>query len=162
MAMSTACRTIAAVACLLASLCARAQGGTRKIVLPSPELIHCRAAECSQLWKQDSSDGGIVYPAQVLTDFVNGEIVGLTAVYDKSVSIEELRAAVNVRYSKWTVSGLDFHWRVDPEQLVISIADGCDGAKLVIYLKIGNYASHVPSAHLNCSNPKFEKPWFVP
>ena len=148
----------------LASLCSGAQVGdsTRKIVLPSPQLIHCRAAECSQLWKQDSQDGGIVYPAQVLTDFVNGEVVGLTAVYDKSVSREEIRAAVDARYSQWAVSGLDLHWRVDPEQLVISISDGCAGAKLVIYLKIGAYASHVPSAHLNCSNPKFEKPWFLP
>lgn len=155
---------MAAAGCLLASLCAGAQVGpsARKIVLPSPELIHCRSAECSQLWKQDSSDGGVVYPAQVLTDFVNGEVAGLTAVYDKSVSTEELRAAVDARYSKWAVSRLDLHWRVTPEQLVISIADGCDGAKLVIYLKIGNYASHVPSAHLNCSNPKFEKPWFLP
>ena len=157
-------RVMAAVGCLLASLCAGAQAGnsTRKVVLPSPQLIHCHSADCSQLWKQDSSDGGIVYPAQVLTDFVNGEIVGLTAVYDKSVSTEELRAAINALYSKWTVPGLDLHWRVDPEQLVISVADGCAGAKLVIYLKIGTYASHVPSAHLNCSNPKFEKPWFVP
>jgi hypothetical protein len=155
---------IAVAGFFLASLCSGAQVGdsTRKIVLPSPQLIHCRAAECSQLWKQDSTDGGIVYPAQVLTDLVNGEVVGLTAVYDKSVSIEELRAAVDARYSKWTVSGLDLHWRVDPEQLVISISDGCAGAKLIIYLKIGTYASHVPSAHLNCSNPKFEKPWFLP
>src|SRR5580704_8093850 len=100
MSMSTTWRMMAAVGCLLASLCAGAQAGgsTRKVVLPSPQLIHCRAAECSQLWKQDSSDGGIVYPAQVLTDFVNGEIVGLTAVYDKSVTNEEIEAAVIALY----------------------------------------------------------------
>jgi hypothetical protein len=54
--------------------------------------LRCHAAGCSQLWKQDSDDGDPVYPAQVLTDFVKGEVVGLTAVYDKSVSTEEIRA----------------------------------------------------------------------
>jgi hypothetical protein len=164
--MGRAYRMIAAAGFLLASLYASAQAGgsTRKIVLPSPELIHCRAAECSQLWKQDSSDGGVAYPAQVLTDFVNGEIVGLTAVYDKSVSTEELRAAVDARYSKWTVPGLINSWRVEPEQLVITISDGSEGAKQVIYLKLGGtYASHVPSAHLNfCSQKPFKKPAFFP
>jgi hypothetical protein len=166
MAMRNGYLLMAAVGCILASLCAGAQagGGTRKVVLPSPQLIHCRAAECSQLWKQDSSDGGIVYPAQVLTDFVNGEIVGLTAVYDKSVTTEELCAAINALYSKWTVSGLTNTWRVEPEQLMISVSDGSDGAKQVIYLKIGgNYASHVPSAHLNfCAGKPLKKPPYVP
>ncbi len=162
--MHNAYRVMAAIGCLLASLCAGAQAGdsTRKVVLPSPQLVHCRAAECSQLWKQDSSDGGIVYPAQILTDFVNGEVVGLTAVYDKSVTTEEIRTAINALYSKWTVSGLTNTWRVDPEQLLISVYDGKDGAQQVTYLKIGGtYASHVPSAHLYLGKP-FKKPWFVP
>lgn len=165
MALRDPYQVMAAVGCLLASLCAGAQAGdsTRKVVLPSPQLIHCRAAECSQLWKQDSSDGGIVYPAQVLTDFVNGEIVGLTAVYDKSVSREEIRAAINALYSTWTVSGLADSWRVEPEQLVIMVSGGSDGAKQVIYLKIGTYASHVPSAHLNfCPQKPSKKPVFLP
>jgi hypothetical protein len=164
MAMGGACRTIAAVGCLLASLCAWAQdsGGPRRIVLPNPQLIHCWSAECSQLWKQDSNDGGAVYPAQVLTDFVNGEVVGLTAVYDKSVSTEELRAAVNTLYAKSALAGLAGLWRVDSEQLAISVFDGSNGAKEIIYLKIGTYASHVPSAHLDCPTKKFKKPWFLP
>jgi len=86
----------------LVSLCAAAQAGenTRKIILPNPKLIHCHAAECSQLWKDDSVDGERVYPAQVLTDVVDGEIVGLTAVYDKSLSFPEIRAAFNALYQK--------------------------------------------------------------
>jgi hypothetical protein len=162
--MIRACRAIAAVGCLLASLCAGAQAGgsTRKIVLPNPQLVHCRSAECSQLWKQDSSDGGIVYPAQVLTDFVNREVVGLTAIYDKSVSREELRAAIDALYAKSTFQGLTDMWRVDAEQLVISIVDGCNGAREVIYLKIGTYASHVPSSHLEYPDKPFKKPFFLP
>ena len=82
--MRNARRVFGAVSCLLAILCAYAQAGesTRRIVLPNPQLIHCHSAECSQLWKQDSGDGGAVYPAQIMTDLVNGQIVGFTAVYD--------------------------------------------------------------------------------
>jgi hypothetical protein len=155
--MSNASRVIAVVGCLLASLCGGAQvgGSTRKIVLPNPQLIHCRSAECSQLWKQDSGDGGAVYPAQVLTDFVNGEIVGLTAVYDKSISTQELRAAIDTLYAKWKFppdSSSPFLWRVTPEQLVAQLSDRDDGTKLLIYLKIGTYGSHVPSAHIDGEN----------
>jgi len=162
--MSTTWRMMAAVGCLLASLCAGAQAGgsTRKVVLPSPQLIHCRATECSQLWKQDSSDGGIVYPAQVLTDFVNGEIVGLTAVYDKSVTNEEIEAAVIALYGTST-KVLPNIWRIESEQLVISIFAGRDGAKQITYLKIGTFASHVPSAHLDfCGQKPFKKPAWLP
>jgi hypothetical protein len=148
-------RVVALAGCLLASLSAGGQVGdnTRKIILPNPQLIHCHSAECSQLWKQDSGDGGAVYPAQVLTDFVNGEVVGLTAVYDKSVSMQELRAAIDTLYAKSRVAHLDGKlisiWRVGPEQLVVQLADRGDGTKSVIYLKIGTYGSHVPSAHIH-------------
>jgi hypothetical protein len=157
--MSSPYRVIAVVGCLLGSLCAGAQAGenTRKIVLPNPQLIHCRSAECSQLWKQDSNDGGVVYPAQVMTDFVNGEVVGLTAVYDKSVSEKELRAAINALYEKSaarTAKGMviDGLWRVESERIAISLSGYSDGTKRVIYLKVtsGGLASLVPSAHI-CS-----------
>lgn len=152
--MATLYRTVA-VACLLASLEAAAQRGNaaRTIVLPNPQLIHCHSAECSQLWKQNSVNGrAAVYPAQVLTDLVNGEVVGLTAVYDKSVSTAELRATINRFYEKWFLLHSDSIsvWRIESEQFAISIADGADGAKEVIYLKFGAYESHVPSAHLAC------------
>jgi hypothetical protein len=149
--MNIADRVIAVIGCMLASLCAGAQvgPGTRKIVLPNPQLIHCRSAECSQLWKQDSGDGGVVYPAQVSTDFVNGEVVGLTAVYDKSVSKNELHAAINTLYEKW--ERLDGLWRVEPERIVIQLAERSDGTKQLIYLKVSQgMASLVPSAHI-CS-----------
>jgi hypothetical protein len=155
--MSNAYRVIGVVGCLLASLCGGAQvgGSARKIVLPNPQLIHCRSAECSQLWKQDSGDGGAVYPAQVLTDFVNGEVVGLTAVYDKSVSTQELRAAIETLYAKWKFpldSSSPFLWRITPEQLVAELSERDDGTKMVVYLKIGKYGSHVPTAHIDGDN----------
>jgi hypothetical protein len=82
---------------------AKTGDSTRKIALPNPQLIHCRSVQCSQLWNQDSNDGGTVYPAQVLTDIVNGEVVGLTAVYDKSVSTQKLRTTIDSRYTKWKI-----------------------------------------------------------
>jgi hypothetical protein len=145
----------AVIGCLLLTMCAGAQAGdkARKIVLPSPQLIYCRSAQCSQLWKPESNGGSTVYPSQVLTDLVDGEIVGLTAVYGKSVSTEELQAAINKQYAKWTIISGSV-WRVEPEKLAISIADGEEGAKEVIYLKFGTYSSHAPAAHIDCGKCK--------
>ncbi len=151
--MRDACRAIAAC-CFLASLCAAAQekATTRKIVLPSPQLIHCRSAACSQLWKQDSGDSPAVYPAQIFTDLVKGEIVGLTAVYDKSVSPDEIRAAINNIYGKWSLlrDGPVRVWRIESEELAVSMYDGTDGVTQVTYLKFGTPQSLVPAAHIDC------------
>ncbi len=156
--MNNAYLVRATVGCLLVSLCGNAQvsGSRRNIVLPSPRLIHCRAVDCSQLWKQDSREGGAVYPAQILTDVVDGEIVGLTAVYDKSVSTQELQAAVDALYSKSNAiqGSKGGVWRVEPEQLSIQLYGRDDGAKQLTYLKFvkyGELCALVPSAHINPS-----------
>jgi hypothetical protein len=124
----------------------------RTIVLPNPQLIHCHSAECSQLWKQMTDDSATVYPAQVLTDVVKGEIVGLTAVYDKSVSTDELRGAIDKLYGKSSLPHSDRMrlWRVEADHFAISLFDGIDGAREITYLKFGSYESHVPAAHLDC------------
>ena len=145
-------RVIGVVSCLLAALCASAQPGesTRRIVLPNPQLIHCHSAECSQLWKQDSSDGGSVYPSQIMTDLVNGQVVGLTAVYDKSVSASELRAAFEALYGKWTFHGVGISsWRVESQQFVVFLSDRAGRATQITYLKFGTPDSLVPSAHID-------------
>jgi hypothetical protein len=73
------------------------------------------------------STGGSVYPAQVLTDLVNGEVVGVSAVYDKSVSTGELRSALNTLYDKWSFFGSPtMIWRFEPEQLVVQLSDRDD------------------------------------
>lgn len=157
--MRSAYRAIGVGGCLLASLCVGAQavGGTRKIVLPNPQLIHCHSATCSQLWREGSVEGEAVYPAQLLTDLVNGEIGahGLIAVYDKSVSTMEIRAAFNAFYGKWQLAFHDdtsntklWLWRVEAEQLAIQLSDRDDGVKQVTYLKFGPTSSHIPSAHI--------------
>src|SRR6185437_9346874 len=112
------------------TFCASAQvgGSPREVVLPSPQLIHCRSVQCSQLWNKNGGPG--TYPAQVLTDVVNGEVVGLTAVYDKSVSVEELRSAIDKLYPNAAIHGLSDLWRVESDQLVIRLFDRKDGTKL--------------------------------
>ncbi len=142
-----------AVFCLLLSTCAGAQSGDkpRKIVLPNAQLIHCRSAQCSQLWKQESQDGDAIYPSQVLTDVVNGEVVGLTAVYDESASTKELEATVNAGFGEWSLGGPAWCWRVVPDQIAIQLSQREDGTKQLIYLKFVPYKSSgslVPSAHI--------------
>jgi hypothetical protein len=144
--MHKALRVIAV--CFLSSLCTAAQetATTRKIVLPSPSLVHCHSVACSQLWNQDSGNGAD-YPAKVLTDFVNDEIVCLTAVYNKSVSTAEILSAIDALYGNWKVAQSDnlWLWRIEPEQLSIQLADRDDGTKWLMYLKFG---AAVPSLHI--------------
>lgn len=135
--------------CLLVAFCAaQVVGSPSGVVLPSPQLIHCRSVQCSHLWNGDGRPAA--YPAQVLTDVVNGEVVGLTAIYDKSVSVKELRSAINALYPNAAAHGLPDMWRVEPEQLAIQLSDWKDGTKWVVYLKFArNPNSLVPSAHIN-------------
>jgi hypothetical protein len=82
---------------------------------------------------------------------VNGQVVGLTAVYDKSVSASELRTIIEALYGKWTFHGAAISiWRVESQQFAVSILDGAEGAKEVTYLKFGTPGSLVPSAHIDC------------
>jgi hypothetical protein len=138
---------------LLATWCSVGQvRKTRNVVLPNPRLIHCRSGECSQLWKEESSRGGSVLPAQILLDTVNGEIVGLTSVYEKSVSTEEIRAAIEAVYGKSVLqSDTGGVWRFEREQLVIQLAHEDNGESQLIYLKIakfGTVSRLTPAAHI--------------
>jgi hypothetical protein len=127
---------------------------TRRIVLPNPQLIHCRSAQCSKLWKEQSSDEGWVLPAQIRLDTVNDEITGLTAVYEKSVSTQEIRAAIDSVYGKSRVaSGSDklWLWRVEPQQIAIQLTAEKNGENQLIYLKFGTPTSLTPAAHIDGS-----------
>ncbi len=143
-----------AVALFALSLPIHAQsvGSHPKIVLPNPQLIQCNKAECSQLWAAKDPDS--ILPSQVLTDVVDGTIVGLTAVYDKSVSIEQLRAAVNERYRGWQYKDLETVWRDDADKILIQVGQQKDGSTNIIYLQL---PPKVPTAHLEwqeCTPPE--------
>ncbi len=149
--MQRSFRVMTTIGFLLVTLGSNAQTGTgtRKIVLPNPQLIRCHTAQCSQLWKEDSPDGGVTYPAQIFTDLVVGSVSGLTAVYDKSVSMEEVRAAISERYGNSAVAILEGVWRVEPEQLAISMTKQSDGTTQLVYLQFG---ARQPSAHIDVTS----------
>ena len=51
----------------------------------------------------DLSDGStITTPNGSLFQFLKGVPYGLTALYDKSVTIEDVEASINEHYGKWT------------------------------------------------------------
>jgi hypothetical protein len=125
------------------------------VVLPNPKLLGCGSLACAQLWlinepvpdakypKQlriDFSDGStITTPNGSLFEFPNGVPYGLTAVYDKSVTIEAVEASINEHYAKWTYSDPTPNlklWRVESEKFVIQLTSRKKDGPQVIYLPI--------------------------
>ena len=79
-------------------------------------------------------------------------LYGMTATYDKSIPVEDVRAAIDERYGRWALplddpSGPVKLWRVEPEKFAIqlSVADKKDekmniadaGTKQAIYIAFG-------------------------
>jgi hypothetical protein len=105
------------------------------IVLPNGQLMSYKSSSCSQLY----SDAGPndIYPRQVIVDFFgsNGSescLRGVEAVFEKSVSIDDLKAAIDQRYGKWAFADSPKLWRVEPQKFVIQLGvteDQTKGAK---------------------------------
>ena len=99
----------------------------RHIVLPNPKLLGCRASACSQLWPEDASPNA-VYPRQVIVDIFGDApcTLGLAALYEKSVSMEDLKAEIDKQYGQWALpdnATLPVKlWRVEPEKFAIQLA----------------------------------------
>ena len=105
------------------------------IVLPNPKLLGCRASACSQLWPDDTSPNAI-YPRQVVVETFGDTPcpLGLQAIYEKSVPLENLKAAIDERYGKWAlpsnITSPVKLWRVEPEKFAIQLAVTEDRTKL--------------------------------
>ncbi len=121
------------------------------IVLPNPKLLRCNSSNCSQVWLEKSAETDTVFPKQVSIDMNQSCRYGMTALYDKSIPLDDIKAAIDERYGKWAVpefvnSPLRI-WRVEPEKFAIqlSIASKKDekrniadaGTKQVIYIAFG-------------------------
>jgi hypothetical protein len=124
------------------------------VVLPNPKLLGCQSVACSQLWLINDPVPDAKYPKQLMIDlsdgstittlngslfeFPNGVPYGLTAFYDKSVTINDVEASINEHYSKWVYGNptptLKL-WRIEPEKFVISLSSHKSGPH-VIYLPI--------------------------
>ena len=131
-----------------------AQDGKPTIVLPNPKLLTCKGADCPGLWLKESEHNA-VFPMQLSIDTEQGCVYGMTARYDKSLSIDDLAAAIDEQYAKWIVphfeKGALRLWRVEPEKFAIQLAvmDKRDekrgiaeaGTKQVIFLPFGARAA---------------------
>ena len=124
------------------------------VVLPNPKLLGCQSVACSQLWLINNPVPNAKYPKQLRIDFSDGSTIttpngslfefpdgtpyGLTAVYDKSVTIEAVEASINEHYANWKYGDPTPKlklWRVEPEKFVIQLTSHKDGPQ-VIYLPI--------------------------
>ena len=146
-------RVIAAVflmLCLANYQIAREENASR-LVLPNPKLLRCRSSDCFQLWSEESNEANAVFPKQLIIDMKQSCLYGMTAVYDKSIPVEEVKAAIDESYGKWALadsaSSAVKLWRVTPERFAVqlSVADKNDekrniadaGTKQAIYIAFG-------------------------
>jgi hypothetical protein len=109
-----------------------------RVVLPNIKLTGCNSPRCSLIWPDKSSPANPAYPKQLSVDLDNGLIRAVKATYDKSVTMDEIKAAVDQRYGKWALatSNTNSHmrlWRVEPEKFAISLFDDDDGTKTLFY-----------------------------
>ena len=122
------------------------------VVLPNPKLMGCESVTCSQLWLNEDGVPDAKYPNRLSIDFSdgsqnnngslfefrNGVPYGLMAVYDKSVTIEDVAASINEHYGKWVYgdpAGPVRLWKIEPEKFVIQLSSHKSGP-LLIYLPI--------------------------
>jgi hypothetical protein len=124
-----------------------------RIVLPNASLVGCNSPSCYQVLPNASSDTisdtSAVYPWQVILDFNQPAIIGLTALYDQPVTIDDVQAAVDERYGKWAKANFRTGpvrlWRVESERFSIQLSTNGNGMVQLIYLTFD--ARHPTSDH---------------
>jgi hypothetical protein len=109
------------------------------VVLPNSKLVGCRASTCSQVWQDIRRDAAPLYPQNISIDIKDGAVLGIMAHYDKSVSVDDIKTAIDDHFGKSTYV-IDNEtapvkvWRVESEKIAIQLATEDDGMKQVIYL----------------------------
>ena len=129
-----------------------------RLALPNPKLLRCSSSDCFQLWSE-AIEQKAIFPKQLIVDMDQGCIYGMTALYDKSVPLDQIRSAIDDLYRQWSVNDLgnsNLHiWRVDPQKFVVQlgVASKQDekrnvaeaGTRQAIYLAFGGKSA--------CSTP---------
>ena len=143
----------------LAQVQAAKEGTSSRVVLPNSELLRCKSSDCYQLWSGKSVEANAIFPTQISVDTKGGCIYGLTARYDKSVALDDIKTAINVRYGRWVLpesanSPIKL-WRVESERFAIQLVAldkkderrniGLAGSKQAIYIAFGGSSA--------CDNP---------
>ena len=133
----------------ISMFCGQGNGKTGSpIALPSPNLMRCTVAP---LWQDEKLGAGTVYPVHLTMDHFDkaGCPQGIVAMYDKTVSFDDVRATLDRHYGKWAraengTPSLKI-WRVESEKFAIQLATiddslketgtvGENGMKQLIYL----------------------------
>ena len=121
-------RVLAAVVLMLGlaySQTATEENGSR-IVLPNPKLLRCKSFNCYQVWLEKSFETNAVFPKRVTIDMNQNCLYGMTALYDSSIPVHDISAAIDERYGKWAVPESEKStlkiWRVEPERFAIQLS----------------------------------------
>jgi hypothetical protein len=129
---STPMKRIAVMALFILSLTSYGQTKERmgkRIVLPNPRLLRCQSSDCGQLWQDTPHGQNEIYPKQVVVDLFSQSPcpLGVMAYYDKSVSMDDLKSAIDERYGKWAFANNNTApvklWRVQSEKFSIQLSD---------------------------------------
>ena len=117
--------TAIALACL--AVPGQVRSETKHVILPNSKLVRCVSLACSQLWQDKAPEANDIYPQAVTVELPDNTpcALAVTAQYDKSVSFEDLKAAIDARYGKWAGVTNDTSpvksWRVEPERFTIRL-----------------------------------------
>ena|ERR1700732_1066489 len=82
---------------------AATKGNGDRIVLPNPKLLRCKSSDCDQVWLTTTAQTNAIFPKQVSIDMNQSCLYGMTAIYDKTVPFNDIMAAIDERYGKWSV-----------------------------------------------------------
>jgi len=129
------------------------EGNRSHLVLPNSKLLRCGSSDCFTLWSDGSTEANAVFPKRVIIDMNQSCLYGMTALYDKSIPVKDVKAAVDEQYGKWALPDNNAAavpvnlWRVEAEKfaLQLGVADKKDeernmaeaGTKQVIYVAFG-------------------------
>jgi hypothetical protein len=133
------------------------ENGSR-IVLPNSKLLGCRSSGCFQLWQDNPAQADAIYPRQVVIDIFGNDRCprGILALYEKSVSTDDIKAALDQRYGKWALAGFATSpvklWRVEPEKFAIQLAITEDRTKEVTRDEARAFALSQAIEHTERSN----------
>jgi len=99
---------------------------SKRVILPNIKLVRCMTSDCFQLLQDDPPRPGDIYPEHIDVAFIGRWCpFGLTARYNKAVSFEELKAALEKQYGKGTAEnwphGPAMTWQVESAHIFIEL-----------------------------------------
>ena len=126
----------------------------RQIVLPNPKLLRCQSYDCAQLWQATAHGPTGIYPKQVVVDLFSNTPcpLGVMAHYDKSISLDELKSAIDARYGEWAFANNKTAavklWRVEPENFAIQLSETDKRIGANLKEEIGTKTVKIGRAHV--------------